>query len=76
MTYSVLVIKNATKEERIVPIGDGIEWGDGSHHWLTEGNFGCDCNRAILFGDDNEECGESRYLIPCAILEDGTRIDL
>lgn len=31
--------------------------------WWEEGNFACDCNRAILVGDSDETCGDSRYLV-------------
>lgn len=44
--------------------------GPFDHHalfWWTEGNMGCDCNRAILCGEDldNDDppCGESRYSV-------------
>ena len=25
-----------------------LEWQDGSEYWWSEGNFGCDCNRALM----------------------------
>ena len=33
---------------------------DGLFIW-REGNFACDCNRALFSGDDKPECGESKY---------------
>ncbi len=82
----------------IVRVADGVErvyldtclWvpsdeqGSGSIWWWTEGNGGCDCNRALFFktagAEDNEDddtpCGESLYRIKFIELPDGTRIDV
>lgn len=51
--------KTAEMEESIWP-GDGSEW-----LW-TDGNYSCDCNRALfVHGKDSDdiECSEGRYLI-------------
>lgn len=58
------------------------EHGSGSIWWWTEGNGGCDCNRALFFlraggesdDDDETECGHTAYRIPQIVLPDGTRI--
>lgn len=81
----------------IVRVSDGVEriyqdespWipadehGLGSVWWWTEGNGGCDCNRALFFaraaGEELETdpiCGEERYRIPFITLPDGTRISV
>ena len=54
-------------------------WGEASMFYLTEGNYGCDCNRHLLFeragGADPEimghPCGETRYRILSATTPDG-----
>lgn len=30
-------------------------------YWLTEGNFGCDCNRAAVLGIEDYPCGYGRF---------------
>ena len=36
---------------------------------FTEGNYSCDCNRAVFFGDDDESCGETRFTLVELVLE-------
>ena len=48
------------------------DWEIGpSRYWWEEGNGSCDCNRAIAFGDiqDDPPCGETAYEL---VNEDGT----
>ena len=61
---NVHIRKNATNEVRIYkcnsPWSGGFMWSDG--------NYACDCNRAIFFGDaggtnEEMECGETRYTV-------------
>ena len=112
MKYSIIIRENETGECR-TKLMRCVEWDDDSLIWLTEGNYGCDCNRALEFcraggmtekeinvaevfyqkmyqnaeiaGVTYEEldriaavnifrCGDSRYTITEAILEDGRRI--
>lgn len=83
MKYKVAIRNNSTKEIRIRDMGD-IPWGDSSEFWWTDGNFGCDCNRELEFlraGNEEKEtsidevrCGEDRYSVLYAELEDGTKI--
>jgi hypothetical protein len=63
---TVRIRDNATGEERDIP-GD---WTAGHRFLWLEGNFGCDCNRELLFcraADEDEpdfddlSCGEGRY---------------
>lgn len=75
MKYRVLIVNRITGRQVMVP-GTG-DWGEGSLWAWTEGNFGCDCNRAILCEDDDITCGDmARYEIPYALLEDGTKIEV
>lgn len=78
--YKVAIKNNETGEIRI---GDqkGITWGEHSHYWWTEGNYGCDCNREWEFqraGDEdttyNPMCGNTRYTVLYAELDDGSKI--
>ena len=32
-----------------------FDWDDNQKWLWTEGNFGCDCNRRIFFGDDRDD---------------------
>ncbi len=72
--YVVTMRNNATGEVR--SLQQEGEWGD--YLW-TEGNWSCDCNRAILFhgkSDVKRSCGMSQYVILQVSLEDGTIINL
>jgi hypothetical protein len=53
MTYSVAIRKNETGEVRICEME--VPWGETSLFWWTEGNFGCDCNRELLFERASEQ---------------------
>lgn len=57
---------------------------NGDFIWV-DGNFACDCNRALFFIEaktgswphENEtDCGDDRYTIPFIVLEDGTKIEI
>ena len=48
-------------------------WTTGSEYYWSEGNNGCDCNRAAMFYDDSctyYECGHTDYIVQ-SILADG-----
>ena len=53
----------AVKE--VVDEGWGEDGAEAAEFCWTEGNYSCDCNRAIFFGDgeepDSDACGETRY---------------
>lgn len=68
--YDVHITDTATGETRVVPFGH--PWYDHSGHWWSEGNYGCDCNRAGVFGNPDEDfpCGDTRYRVRC--VERGT----
>lgn len=83
MPYCVTIRKNATGEIRAKEYP--YEWSEGQLFWWTEGNFGCDCNRALAFERaagldpdiDDTECGHSAFTVLSAELPDGTvvRVD-
>ena len=84
MPYEVQIRNNATGEVRACSMGPRMEWNDGSMFWWTDGNFGCDCNRAlewhraggIELGDEVLECGHDAFTAIEAVLSDGRRIPI
>lgn len=74
-TYTVHIIDTTTGEARDCPMS--IDWGDDESavFWWTEGNFGCDCNRGLVFHDYDidPDCnvGPNRYRVTHATLADG-----
>ena len=81
MMYKVLIRNNETKEERLRFIES--DWEDISLFYWTEGNFGCDCNRALQFAsaknEDDEKawgqpCGRTKYSVLWAELPSGEKI--
>lgn len=76
MTYIVCIVNNLTKEQRVKAVD--LEWNESSYFWWTEGNFGCDCNRQLVWDDWKTDfkllvCGESKFSIPWVEVE-GKRI--
>ena len=83
MKYHAVIINRETKEVRLFeddwtdrPGEDVVERnGDMLYQW-TEGNYGCDCNRALFFaraaGEEEEEenppCGHTLFLVPRLLL--------
>lgn len=58
------------------------EWGEGSWFYWTDGNCGCDCNRALSFSraadeDEPEDltCGNEAFQVLLFIFPDGLTID-
>lgn len=56
-----------------------VEWPYERHLWV-EGNFSCDCNRAILWHaeigrpePDNSPCGYVAYTIVSVVMDDGSQ---
>jgi len=76
--YTVAIRENATGE--IKTVRENLTWDtsndDGSIYWWAAGNFSCDCNRAIQFGDDDDSCGETRFSVLYAELPDGRRVPI
>lgn len=82
MKYRTCIRNNFTGEERIDL--DEFDWKD-EHGFLfmwTDGNYGCDCNRALFFAraageeDADVPCGNSAFSVPWAEREDGTRLQI
>ncbi len=83
--FTVHIKNNKTGEIR-QHIEKDENWFDGSDFMWTEGNYSCDCNRALYFaranGSDDElaegqDCGDNEaYSIPFVILKDGTKITI
>lgn len=65
MSYSARIVDTETGEVREVEAG----WHDDGYFIWDEGNYGCDCNRALFFARaagveldmDETPCGDSRY---------------
>ncbi len=76
--YHLIITNNETKETRICAMD--IPFLAGSLWWLTEGNYGCDCNRRIEFYRvefpkliyDDYECTGGKFTIVAAILSNGS----
>lgn len=85
MSFTLRLKKNSTGEIRCYEwtINDA-EWDDGQAHYFTEGNFGCDCNRRLMFEFwavekktppeefDRYTCGHVAYTIIDVTLPDGS----
>jgi hypothetical protein len=78
-SFLVALRNNETGEVRLYR--DNITWDDDHSHFMwTDGNYGCDCNRHMMFqrahGDASDwdtPCGDERYTALYALLPDGTR---
>lgn len=84
MRYAVEIRRNADGVVRSVneECGDGADEWDRPHwcsreFWWSEGNGGCDCNRALFFAraagepeDWERGCGDTEYSVRMT-LEDG-----
>lgn len=71
--FSVILRDAKTREKRIV---DGGVFGETTLFQWTEGNYGCDCNRANEFDngtlyDADEPCGEGRYILEAFVFSPG-----
>jgi len=87
MKYKVRIKNKNTQEIRTCTM-ETLEWDKHSLFWWTDGNYGCDCNREIVFrraGGEPElnekefkdlECGDNRFTVIEAILEDSTIISI
>lgn len=81
MSYKVALRKNDTGEVRIVewPHSD---WDENAEFFWTEGNFFCDCNRAMTWHDvsgdpdPDSACGTTAYAVAYVELPDGTRLEI
>lgn len=80
-SYYVAIQNNDTREIRRYRYD--MEWDESSAYAWTDGNFGCDCNRALFFaraaGENDPEdrgCGITLYSALYAELSDGRRIQI
>lgn len=79
MTYKVTMRNNETGEVR--DFEQDLEWHDSSHFWWTEGNYGCDCNRYLVWNDypdedDDTPCGHTLFTVLHATFPDGKVIEI
>lgn len=85
LTFSMRIRHNISGE--IVNTKSELQWHDHTEFFLTEGNYGCDCNRCLEFyrakGVPEEEicdteclCGGIEYSILDITLSDGTIIQI
>ena len=82
--YSVAYRKNDTGETRIRKYPHSEYDVDHTIWWLTEGNFGCDCNRELEWRRANGEdpdwgevyCSDGRFSIPYIILDNGDKLEI
>lgn len=80
--FDVVIQRVADREIRTYH--DTAEWGPGSWYYWTDGNQGCDCNRALAFlraggewpamDDERVQCGESAYRVLRFTFPDGSSI--
>lgn len=67
MSLTVEIRRNA--DGAIRTHADSGPWDDANEYGWTEGNFSCDCNRALFFAravgdpDPNIPCGDDGYSI-------------
>ena len=65
MAVNIAIRNNKTGEVRVHRDPDATWWSHSEFAW-TEGNFGCDCNRHLVFlwaaGEDEADEAES---VPC-----------
>jgi len=82
--FTVHIKNNKTEEVRKFVV-ENEDWYDGFEYMWTDGNYSCDCNRALYFAraepsKSNDlldiECGETVYSVPFVELEDGTRVNI
>ena len=67
MSYTVTMLDTETNEERSRDfVGENYQW-PRDEFWWTEGNMGCDCNRADFLDvdDGHHPCnvGLNRFLL-------------
>lgn len=83
MSYRILIQRNEDNQRRWREMD--LPWDQNTLFWLTEGNFGCDCNRQWEFEracgetiteDPDPECGHSRFSIIRAELDDGSILNV
>ena len=83
--YKVIMRKESTGEIRACDMDLDFKLpndeSDGDVFWWTEGNFGCDCNRHIVFEGKHDKdhifpCGYKEYTVLYCELPDGTKVSI
>jgi len=78
--YIATILCLATGEKRDCAVD--CEWDADTSPFAWDrkaGNFGCDCNRHILFTGDSDadmECSTTHYIVERMTLADGTVIEI
>lgn len=79
MRAVVPIIERATGHVRL-HYDDWRAENSPQYQW-ADGNYGCDCNRALFFAraggepdPDEYPCGETRFYVPFAVLDDGSTV--
>lgn len=80
MPYQVAIRRNADGVARVHNVPN-FDWDEDAAWMWTEGNYSCDCNRALFFawaaGDDapeDRECTDGLFTAVYAELPDGTPV--
>lgn len=67
-------VASGTERDYVYP----YEWEDSLEYLWSEGNYGCDCNRALFFAravgeedPEDRECGETAFRIVSITDDDG-----
>lgn len=77
---NVIVEIEKTSTGEVRTIASGLDWYDHSEFFWTDGNFGCDCNRSLVFqcgaeeGDADEpeaDCGVGEFRVVSIKAQDG-----
>jgi hypothetical protein len=79
MSFTIILKHVPSGEEREIH-EDGL-WDDIADYMWTEGNYSCDCNRALFFYNcgpesDDRACGDSEFMLPRVVLADGTVLEV
>lgn len=86
--YTATIKDRRTGEIVSAPQPRATGWGEGSEYFWSDGNFGCDCNRHIVFetakgnDPDAEDCpcvsedfpAGGRYVVLSIRLESGEEV--
>jgi hypothetical protein len=79
MSYKVTIRNNQNGEVR--EINEDRSWEDHSHWFWTEGDYGCDCNRYVVWNDYQQEdedppCGHTLFTVQHVTLPTGEVIKI
>lgn len=74
-TYGVWILDTQTGVRKLVTGFPG-PWDGSSDYLWTDGNYSCDCNRSLFFGDSDITCGEDRFRVIKAVLPNGVEVEI